>query len=71
MHVSLQHKISTFKPDDDIINIETGRNHNKKTLITKGRAPGEPQGISQQTRSDKFNSRKRKIRPRVKTKNVP
>ena len=33
MHFSLQHKISTFKPDDDIINIETGRNDNKKTLI--------------------------------------
>ena len=33
LYFSLHHKISTFKPEDDIINIETGRNDNKKTLI--------------------------------------
>ena len=33
LHFSLQQKIATFKPEDDIINIETGRNDNKKTLI--------------------------------------
>ena len=33
LYFSLQQKISTFKPEDDIINIETGRNDNKKTLI--------------------------------------
>ena len=34
LYFSLQQKIATFKPEDDIINIETGRNDNKKTLIT-------------------------------------
>ena len=33
LYFSLQQKIATFKPEDDIINIETGRNDNKKTVI--------------------------------------
>ena len=32
-HILCNKKIATFKPEDDIINIETGRNDNKKTLI--------------------------------------
>ena len=33
MHFSLQQKIAIFKTEEDIINIETGRSDNKKTLI--------------------------------------